>query len=593
MPRFARPPIFAIALITFVAGETVRADDFPPVPDFKRRFDYARWFERAQPSARGDRNAYPAYAAFMPGLIDSSIDPASWPTFKGMLTTPAHERPNQSVGRDGKPEWPPGPGPWLPQYHASWQASYLATKNTLAKFQDATAKPKLVPPIPLDGNAEDRNNRLVNLQFPHIKPLDDCAKGVLENAWRIGDDGEVDPRALGQAVKANLHLAAQMKGCISYPEFSATCSIRSMTYDHIFWGFAHGVFNEKNANKLFKILQDIDDDKIEAKPVALGECAIWLDAIQHIYSPFDGGNPKFNGNRFRDITGQSMGGGGIGSGIGARVDQSPAHDIANEILAKHRAMQRQMRAGYETGSHGSLIALADQLRNAHGVTKAMFLTGRHVLASAYSAAAQTEAKRRAAHLIAALHAYKKARQEWPSQLSDLGKRVPNTTMRDPYGNDDFVYRVTDSGPVLYSIGGNGKDDGGVHEQGSGDLVFWPIPKSAGWIAAGQLIQVKEANLTNLGDVTSSLDGKTVIIEGKITSTENQISPEHDRILRISLERDGAEATAFYYKAIADQLRPDQTPKRGTTIRLRGTVVKEGDGFKVHLVDAMEMVVLSQ
>lgn len=274
----------------------------------------------------------------MPGLVESNVQPGAWPKFRGMLTTPMHERANQTVGRDGKPTWPPGPGPWIGLYEPQWQVSYQVTKPVLAKYRAATEKSKLVPPIPLDGSAEDRNNRLVHLYFPHLMPLDDCAKGVLEAAWRIGDEGEVEARALGEAVEANLRLAGQMKNCLSVPEFSAQCAIRKLTYEHIFWGFAHGVFFERNANTLFKLLQDIDGKEIDAELTAAGECAIWLDAIQYIYGPFDNG-AKFNGNRYRDITGQSMGGGGgLGMGIGARVDASPAEEIARKILDTHRSM---------------------------------------------------------------------------------------------------------------------------------------------------------------------------------------------------------------------------------------------------------------
>jgi len=586
---------FRIALLTiaFLSSQALYADDFPSLPDFKRRVDYVGYFASMQGSAKSSRNAYPEYAAFMPGLVDSKVQPNQWPKFKGMLTTPLEELPHQNFGRDGKPTWPPGPGPWLPKHHPLWQVSYHVTMNVLAKYRAATEKSKLIPPITLDSSAEDRNNRLIHLRFPHLMPLDDCAKGVLETAWRIGEDGEVEARALGEAIEANLRLAGQMKNCLTVPEFSAQCAIRKMTYEHILWGFAHGVFYERNANTLFKLLQEVDKKEIDAELTAAGECAIWLDAIQYIYSPFDGG-PKFNGNRYRDITGQSMGGGaGIGAGISARVDASPAAEIARKILDTHRSMQRQMKVGYATSNHGSLIALADQLRNAHGVTKGMFMTGHHVLASAYTLAAEAEAHRRAAQIVAAMHAYKKARKDWPKDLAVLGKRINRKVLRDPYGSDEFVYQVTDDGPILYSVGTNGKDDGGTADTANGDLVFWPIPNSEGWIAHGQLVQVKDADLTKLSDVNSALDGKTIVIEGKITAEENQISPQHDRILRLTLDGNGGKAEVFYYKAIADQLRPDQAPKRGATIRVRGKVVKEGTGFKVQLLNANELAVLSK
>lgn len=62
---------------------------------------------------------------------------------------------------------------------------------------------------------------------------------------------------------------------------------------------------------------------------------------------------------------------------------------------------------------------------------------------------------------------------------------------DPYSDRPLVYRGTDDGFLLYSVGENFADDGGVpgrdrnggpdpwRYQDNGDTVFWPIREAAG------------------------------------------------------------------------------------------------------------------
>jgi hypothetical protein len=86
----------------------------------------------------------------------------------------------------------------------------------------------------------------------------------------------------------------------------------------------------------------------------------------------------------------------------------------------------------------------------------------------------------------ALHAYKNKNGNWPDSLSAVDSAMQlngfGEAMIDPYSDKPFVYQVKDGRPVLYSVGANGVDDGGIRvtELGSRigdvDLVFWPYQK---------------------------------------------------------------------------------------------------------------------
>ncbi|MHC4575005.1 MAG: hypothetical protein ACYS76_12885, partial [Planctomycetota bacterium] len=89
-------------------------------------------------------------------------------------------------------------------------------------------------------------------------------------------------------------------------------------------------------------------------------------------------------------------------------------------------------------------------------------------------------------IIAAIR-YKRAHGDYPENLDQLLaahliKRLP----MDPYGDGPLLYKKTDDGFILYSVGDNFVDDGGEifrDDNGKvskwaekGDAVFWPVPK---------------------------------------------------------------------------------------------------------------------
>jgi hypothetical protein len=54
-------------------------------------------------------------------------------------------------------------------------------------------------------------------------------------------------------------------------------------------------------------------------------------------------------------------------------------------------------------------------------------------------------------------------QEWgelPTELRELTPNCLSNTLIDPYSNQPFVYQITETGFLLYSVGQDGADDGG-------------------------------------------------------------------------------------------------------------------------------------
>jgi len=89
--------------------------------------------------------------------------------------------------------------------------------------------------------------------------------------------------------------------------------------------------------------------------------------------------------------------------------------------------------------------------------------------------------------VLAIKRFEKEKGRYPTSLDELVKagylkKLPV----DPYSDGPFVYKKTDSGFLLYSLGENLKDDGGklgLTKRGkprmwadNGDWVFWPVAK---------------------------------------------------------------------------------------------------------------------
>jgi len=91
------------------------------------------------------------------------------------------------------------------------------------------------------------------------------------------------------------------------------------------------------------------------------------------------------------------------------------------------------------------------------------------------------ARRRGTHAAAAVWRHRLTTGRFPEVLADAGADA----FVDPFSAAPFVYRVTDDGFILYSVGFDGDDDGGKHEErlgkprppsrelSDGDYVFWP------------------------------------------------------------------------------------------------------------------------
>lgn len=561
------------ALALMLPSVALAANKYPPVPSFETRYDYISWYDDRLESD-DDENTYIALAEFMPGLVDSDASEGDWPKFVGMLT--AKTDVGLAVRSDSPDARWPGPSPWNPDRNAAWEVSYKRTKKVLKKYAAAAAKNKVLDaPTGLSSSADDKANRLMFIARPHLRHLGDCVDGSLEAAWRLRKE-KVSPDKLIAAIQTNLRIADQMRDSLTIAEQLFACVIRERTYANIRWGFAHGVLTPKHAERLVGILKKIDRQPIDVSPLLQGECATWLDAIQYIYGPQTGGGTQMNGNRYSEITGQSMGGFNR-LGIGARIETDPK-GAAKAIRDGFEAMERHMEPGFTAANHENLVTLGNRMAAANKLTKALLLGNTGAWPHAYVVAARCEADRRATRLVVELFAYKNEKGRWPKSLGMLKDKSLKKIKRDVFRNKPFVYILMDEQPFLYSVGQDGQDDGGTHgrwESGAGsDPVFWPVPNSAELVAASKLNCVPTKRLTAIAKIGSDLEGKNVTIAAEVA---DEYLKRETRLHTLVLQQDGADINLVYDASVVQDLTANQAFKAGVKIRALATVEKGEDG----------------
>lgn len=87
---------------------------------------------------------------------------------------------------------------------------------------------------------------------------------------------------------------------------------------------------------------------------------------------------------------------------------------------------------------------------------------------------KSESSRRATLLVTHLRAHRQQYGTYPDSLDVFGDAE---MLVDPFTDQSFAYYRDGEDFTLYSLGGNGIDDGGVHDRrgDTNDIVYWPRP----------------------------------------------------------------------------------------------------------------------
>ena len=445
------------------------SDGFAPTPDFETKVDYVEWL-REFGTELPEENAYDAYAA----LIDESKGAPEWPELNDMY--------------HGDYEGPPMP--WSAEDHPEWETTNEAMKDLLEKFREATEVPDYA--LRIDFSEKDKANApggqplLMGLRLPHLSRHRDLSKANLANAWRVGDDGKVSPKRMLDAWRTALRGAAHMNQGSTLIEDLVGMAERAQVQQTALWALKRGVFSGADLEAALDTLRTYDQARPAMPKAMRGEHAFAMDAVQFMFAPRNRGEaPQPRRDRIESLIDETwFGDGAKGKGKEAvdriaAMSTSDVHDTIDAFNTHYRELEAQLRIGYPDVRQADVDAAAERYRHRTPVTE-IFLP---LLGRAYQLQTREEAMRRATKLAYATHIFRDRNGRWPATLAELPAELGETMRTDPFSGKAFGYRVTEDGPIIYTVSENGIDDGGVHsprwndevdeETGSDDYVFWP------------------------------------------------------------------------------------------------------------------------
>jgi hypothetical protein len=454
-----------------------------PLPDFLHRVDYRRWFEERHDPDSVEDNAYDYYAAFMYDADGKILDVSDLPSFQGMFNDADFEGP---------------PAPWNPEDRPQWDESYFATADLVAEFAEATTHESFVRPPVFAGPVSDTtgggdgddgpddpllNDLLLNLLLPDLSTHRRMVKESLSHAWRA-PDGKPDPDAMLDAFDACLGSARHLNQGDTLIEMLVSVSEKNLVEKNARWALKHEVFSPEEMESALELLIEGDHRLEDPAKWVVGEIAFSLDMTQYLFGPVkEGREPALNPERVEQFNKLfSMPEDLLKTPTPEDIASTSAERTASNFLEYYREFAEMVHRGYPEVTASDLEEMTESHFNDSIVSQALLPS----LSRVHQLTTRHEASRRATQLTYAIHLHKAQTGQWPASLDDLPPRYTQTARTDPFSGQDFLYRLTDDGFLLYSASENSQDDGGAHhscwgdkkrdEDEEDDYVFWP-PKN--------------------------------------------------------------------------------------------------------------------
>ncbi len=432
------------ALLTTACLPTVTPDRPPPLT-FDKQVDYIAWHNDFVSQGKTE-NAYELYQ----GLYPDKTHDRGIPSPEGLV----REQLSKTKGRV-----------WSPKDHAEL-ADYLSEcAPYLNILEKAVERQDYWQPAPPE------TKLLFAMLMPNPASSRTGAEAILARAWMKKKN---QPKVMLGACRVVLRNADHMQQASWL--FSAMVGIaeRGLVYDTARAALAEEVITGKDIAKLFKMIRRDDPAKVNPSRPYYVEWASTLNTLQVLFP-----NGRFNAGTWKTFLSQTGAATDPASQDAGPFDPratagliddhfQTAIDIASGPLNRENANKL---AQFETDQASKI--------QSHPFLS-MMMPG---FARSYLLQLHTEVVRRGTLLTLAIHAHHAKHGKWPKSLKKIDKKLGlkglKTLRKDPLSGKSFKYKLKDGQPLLYSVGLDGKDDGGRQNpkwndpKSRGDYVFWP------------------------------------------------------------------------------------------------------------------------
>ncbi|MHC4112845.1 MAG: hypothetical protein ACYSUY_17360 [Planctomycetota bacterium] len=446
---------FILYTVWFISGKpTVRVDYL------------AQLNKMGQPQISNEDNAWPHYERAIELYVQPSDEldgmPAylDWkrPAYRSFETLSEQER--QEIGK------------WIRQNKAAWQ-----------QFVAGSTRPYCYR-----GYTKGKNDPLLAVVLPHLATLRDLLTiGIFHSRMQIAQGQTA--QALDDCLAVVL-AGSHWQGWGTIIEQLVGLHISRVGYEEILYIAATEDISAADLKRLQQQLSRIYPRGYPLMDIE-GERLVFLDMVQHTFTDGGPGGGHLIPKRLSFID-EIIGGGFDGmDGLVVGTAMGMIHARRNDTISKfNEIFDKQSEAAkmtpYERHAgkalHDEKIFLASSKYRYALVNLFMPAFGR-ACEYAYRGRALYEAT----VTVLALQRWRLEKGQYPMSLNELVaagyiEKVP----MDPYSDKPLVYKKTDDSFVLYSLGPDFDDDGGVEnpedsrkrrQEGPGDEVFWPVLKS--------------------------------------------------------------------------------------------------------------------
>ncbi len=339
------------------------------------------------------------------------------------------------------------------------------------------------------GGAPEREERwMLEIMMPHLAPMKNICKIGAWSALIDAEEGRFE-EGLSKCisiVKAGRHL----KGSVILIEQLVGIAMESIGYKVMMEIASENDLSLAMLEKLNGQLVEIYEDGYPNVDME-GERLFFLDSVQQMYTKGGPGGGHVVPSRFQDVVSEFSLSTEENGWFVKIVSSAPVGTVMasrNEILKKGNEIHDHLKdmANYspyqrKMGSIRRVNDIVDELSFRYTLIMVFFPAVEKVIDHHYRSKANYEATL----TVIALLRYEKEKGNLPVSLEALVeagylKSVPT----DPYSDGELVYKKTDDGFTLYSVGDNFTDDDGeygtkkngdVRQWGeNGDAVFWPV-----------------------------------------------------------------------------------------------------------------------
>jgi len=316
--------------------------------------------------------------------------------------------------------------------------------------------------------------------LPGLANCRQMTKAALADGWRV-ENGQVDPERMIESWTSVLGNADHMGQGFTVIEDLVGVGEQMLVEEHARLALQHGVFQTTDElEKALNVLKDHDRQVMDQPRWVSCEAAGAFQVTQYVFTPAaPDGQPQINVERLKQLLPSINAGSEEELARFSQMKPADAFKTLDALSRFYRELARNWMVGYPQVRQADMATLEMSTAHTTEITKAFLPT----VSRAYHLAARNETSRRATQLTYEVHLFKARNGYWPASLDELGLPAGDRTRTDPFTGGDFGYRLDESGPTIYSLSENGRDDGGVHsprwadklqsEADSDDYVFWP------------------------------------------------------------------------------------------------------------------------